>query len=132
MLHQNKRPFKVDVYFYYKCDCGAVRQLTFAEVKSIGKYLCDSCGQINVLETMTGVIVTPQYIGSGLVKQPTLNQPIKRIAPLQTDKDIIVGLKKIGFTVAQAKHSINSIRTAYPHCTDIDKIFELCVKEAYK
>jgi hypothetical protein len=127
----NKRPVRCDIYFYYKCDCGAERQCTFAEVKSIGKFICDSCGNLVTMEKMTGVQVSPQYSTKSEVIKPKIVAPnistfSQSLSP-QDERNIIVGLKNIGCTIKDAKSVLQEIKSTN-NDNNAENLFQLCVK----
>ena len=124
-----QRPIKCDVYLYYKCSCGAERQITFTEVKLIGKYICESCGQLVKLQPMSGIKIVPQYTNV-TPNQPTLMPAPKQspnIIGVMTDRDIIAGLKNIGYTASQSKLAIAKVRESNKDCSNTETLFQLCI-----
>ena len=103
----------------------------FAEVKSIGKFICDSCGNLVTMEKMTGVQVSPQYSTKSEVIKPKIVAPnistfSQSLSP-QDERNIIVGLKNIGCTIKDAKSVLQEIKSTN-NDNNAENLFQLCVK----
>jgi Holliday junction resolvasome RuvABC DNA-binding subunit len=108
-------PFKVDVYFYYKCpNCGVEHLKEFLEVKEIGKVLC-YCGQILELKRMEKVSVRPSYI------------KVENIPKIINKNDIqskVYGtLKRLGYSTQSIKESMNKV----VYTNDIEQYIKDCI-----
>jgi uncharacterized Zn finger protein (UPF0148 family) len=142
------KPHRVNLYFYYRCECGAEYSQTFQEVKLIGKIVCEVCGKLLELEKMDSVHVEPKYNSSSSVQSPiisntktvnknkTTTQQIsinnQLVDLIEISQPVISSLKDLGFTKSQAKDIINkviTINTVYP---DITAFYTKCVESLYE
>ena len=135
------KPFKVDVYFYYKCPtCGAEWQQSYMEVKEIGKIVC-FCNTVIKLEKMNGVKITPNYPrdANTMPKANTIPKasPVPKVIsmPKANNKydieDIIKGMTKIGFKKHEAKEAVDTVLCTGNIYNAENDFFQACLQSAY-
>lgn len=126
MSEKGLRPYRADVYLYYKCSyCQSEHVQTLKEVKKIGKILC-VCGQILILEKIHKIIVEPQYAKN----TKNFSPPIIKSKVAENDFAFVVqGLKKLGLSTKQAKNCLDKVSTNGIIYSKVDDLFHACIKE---
>jgi hypothetical protein len=145
------RPFKYDVYFYYRCDkCGAEVQQSEQEIKFVGKFVCYGCNNVMKFDKITGVKVSPQYVKEKSKLVVTNSLPVAqliddqhnvvtksatKVSSAQFDEkteEVVKGLIKLGFYKAQATAAVNRVIDSGEKYRNENELFEACFNEARK
>ena len=126
------KPHRCDVYFFYKCDCGAEYQQSIQEVKRIGKILCTCCGRLLLLDKIISVKVEPLYENKFPIK--LIKSPAKQntnVIGMTLDEVLNVAqnsLFKLGYNKTESRNCITKIynQNTYNNLTDF---YQACIKE---